>query len=243
MEHRLFHKWKEEHAIELDILKEKKLINFAKLIHETNNKFNITGFKTIEEIITNLIIDSIDPLVSMNVLRGTVFADIGTGAGIPGIPLAIYHDDWNGVCIDSNNKKTSFVDSVIHECNIDNLQVYNGRLESLAREQMRDSFNYVFSRALGEIFFVIEVGAPLLKIGGLLYVYSHAAPDDLPQAVIEHIKEMGLLLLERSRYREYGIKETGIVLMKKRATDIKYPRNMTAIKRDINRKIKVSQSK
>lgn len=238
VEHGRLHEWKERNGIIIDEARESRMIAYAELIHETNKKFNITGFKTLDDIVANLILGSIDPLVSMNVPRGTVFADIGTGAGIPGIPLAIFNDNWRGVCIDSNSKKISFVDSVIRDCGIDNLTVVNGRLEEIARQQMRGVFDYVFSRALGEIFFVIEVGAPLLKTGGLLYVYYHAAPEELPPAVTEHINEVGLSLLERKRYHEYGIRENGIVMIKERTTDRTYPRSMKAIKRDIERKIK-----
>ncbi len=240
MEHGILHKWVVERDIKLERTKEKKLVDYAELIHETNKKFNITGFKTIDEIIKNLVIGSIDPMVFLNVPRGTLFADIGTGAGIPGVPLAIYNDNWKGVCIDSNSKKVSFVDTVIRECGIGNLEVYNSRLEDLAHKQMRNYFDYVFSRALGEIYFVIEVGAPLLKIGGLLYIYSHADPENLPLVVIEHAAELGLSLIKRCRYGEYGIKDAGIVLIKTGVTNNRYPRNMSVIKRDIQRKLKVS---
>jgi 16S rRNA (guanine527-N7)-methyltransferase len=240
VEHSILHKWIVEHDIHLNETRIRKLADYAELIQETNKKFNITGFKTTDEIMKNLIIGSIDPFVSLNVPRGTIFADIGTGAGIPGIPLAIYNDNWNGVCIDSNSKKVSFVDSVIRECGIGNLEVYNGRLEDLARKQMRNCFDYVFSRALGEIYFVLEVGAPLLKGGGLLFVYSHTGPEDLHLHVIDHAAELGLSLLERYRYGEYGIKDTGIIFIKTGVTNEKYPRTMTVIKRDIQRKLKVS---
>jgi 16S rRNA (guanine527-N7)-methyltransferase len=239
VEHDILQGWAAENGISLTNEKEQTLIQYAELIHETNQKFNLTGFKTVNEIITNLIIGSLDPVIRMKVPRGTLFADIGTGAGVPGIPLAVYSGNWKGLCIDSNSKKVTFVDSVIRECEINNLQVHNGRLELLAREEMRSSFEYVFSRALGEIYFVLEVGAPLLKTGGLLYVYSHAAPEDLPLAVTRHATELGLSLLERGRYSEYGIQETGILLLKTGTTDSRYPRNITAIKRDIQRKIKV----
>ena len=128
MEHELLLEWKNKHGLILDSNKEEKLITYAGLIYETNKKFNLTGFKTIKDIIINLIIGSLDPLFSLNVPRGTLFADIGTGAGIPGVPLAIFNDNWRGVCIDSNRKKISFVKSVIKECGIDNLEAYNGRL-------------------------------------------------------------------------------------------------------------------
>ncbi len=235
MEHELLLEWKNKNGVILDPDKERWLITYARLIHNTNNKFNLTGFKTITDIINNLIIGSLDPLYSLNVPRGTLFADIGTGAGIPGVPLAIFHENWKGVCIDSNSKKISFVESVIKECGIDNLKVYNGRLEDCARHEMRETFDCVFSRALGEIYFVLEVGAPLLRKQGLLYIYSHAAPEELPSAVFHHATEVGLTLLQRSRHTEYGIGDRGLLFCKSGVTEMMYPRNMAAIKRDMIR--------
>lgn len=235
MEHDVLRDWLVKNDITIDSGSEQKLSTYAELVFKTNKEFNLTGHKTIHDIINNLIIGSLEPFVLMNVPRGTLFADIGTGAGIPGVPLAIYRDHWKGVSIDSNRKKVSFVERVIRDCMIENLTVCNGRLEDLAREQLRDSFDYVFSRALGEMFFVIEAGAPLLKRGGLLYIYSHVAPQEISDPVRSHIDELGLSLLDRSRYGDYGIKEMGILLIKTEATDKKFPRNMTVIKRDIRK--------
>lgn len=243
MEHSLIQVWAQKNGVILSEDKERKLLRYAEMIHETNRKFNLTGHKSIDEIITNLIIGSLDPFISLHVPRGTVFADIGTGAGIPGIPLAVYCENWNGICIDSNNKKVSFVDSAIKDCLIDNLTVCYGRLENLAREQMRDAFEYVFSRALGELFFVIEVGAPLLKIGGMLYIYSNVTPEHLPEPVRMHSQQLGLSLLEHAGYGNYGIRENGLVFLKTKETNKRYPRNMTAIRRDIEKKIKVLPSR
>jgi 16S rRNA (guanine527-N7)-methyltransferase len=240
VEHNILKKWKNENGIILDDDKEQTLSRYAELIYYTNKKFNVTGFKTVEDIITNLIIGSLEPIVDLTVPRGTVFADIGTGAGVPGIPLAVYSDNWGGICIDSNSKKITFVDSVVTECGITNLQTLNGRLEILAREQIRNRFDYVFSRALGEMYFVIEVGAPILKPGGLLYIYSHAAPVELSREVTGHAQELGLSLPAQGRYGEYGFTGTGILMVKTGATVSRYPRTMTAIKRDIQKKIKAS---
>ncbi len=235
MEHELLLEWKNKNGLILDSGKEEKLITYARMIHETNKKFNLTGFKTIKDIIINLIIGSLDPLSSLNVPRGTMFADIGTGAGIPGVPLAIFHDNWRGFCIDSNRKKISFVKSVIEECGIDNLKAYNGRLEDIARNEMRETCDCVFSRALGEIFLVLEVGAPLLREQGLLYIYSHAAPEELPSAECSHAAAVGLTLLQRPGYAEYGVGDCGLLFLKSGATESRYPRKMAVIKRDMAR--------
>lgn len=235
MEHEELRNWAKEQHIEIDSLAEELLIKYAILIYTTNKKYNLTGLKSLHDILLNLIIGSIEPFILMNVPRGTLFADIGTGAGIPGIPLAIYHKTWKGVLIDSNNKKSSFVNTAILELKQENLESRCVRIEDLARGQMREAFDIVLSRALGDMFFVIEEGAPLVKQGGLLYIYSKLIPEDMPRLLTEHGSKLGLTLIDRRKYPTYGIKETGILFKKTHITDPKYPRKMAVIKREIKK--------
>jgi 16S rRNA (guanine527-N7)-methyltransferase len=234
VEHNLLQQWAIDNGIKLSPAKERVLLAYAESIYVTNKKYNLTGYKTVPDIIQHLIIESIDPILSVNVPRGTIFADIGTGAGIPGIPLAIFNDMWNGVLIDSNNKKISFIQNIVHNYAIDNLHTEYGRIEELAHGRLRDSFDYVFSRAVGEIYFVIEVGAPMVKMGGILYIYSNVQPGVLPEPVNAHAAELGLSLLYLDDYKKHGFKN-GLIFIKSAQTDTRYPRAMPVIKREINK--------
>jgi 16S rRNA (guanine527-N7)-methyltransferase len=235
VEHDLLREWAIERHVEIHADTERRLVKFAEQIYSANQKFNLTGLKSLHDIIKTLIIGSIDPFVSMKVPRGTLFADIGTGAGIPGIPLAIFCNAWKGVFIDSNNKKISFVQTAIRDCGLDNCEAYYGRIEDLIRDRMRGMYDLVFSRALGEMYYAVELSAPMLKPGGLLYIYSHIRPEEVPAPVTEHGREMGLSIVERSGYAEYGIRDTGIVFVKTGNTMDRYPRNISVIKREIQR--------
>jgi len=235
VEHNEIRDWAAEQQIEIDSHTEELLLKYAYLIYSTNKEYNLTGLKSLHDIMVNLIIGSIEPFMLINVPRGTIFADIGTGAGIPGIPLAIYYNAWKGVLIDSNNKKISFVNTVIRELKLENLESHCGRVEDLARGHMREIYDIVLSRALGDMYFAMEAGAPLLKQGGLLYIYSKIRPEDMPQPLIEHGRRLGLTLLDLVEYANCGIKETGILFIKTNSTDSKYPRNMAVIKREIKK--------
>jgi 16S rRNA (guanine527-N7)-methyltransferase len=235
VEHNPVRKCAMERNISLDSNREKMLLQYAESILEANKKFNITGFQSILEIIENLIIGSIDPVRAIKVPRGTAFADIGTGAGIPGIPLALFCDAWHGTLIDSNNKKTSFIKSVIEELKLDNLRVYNGRLEELAHAHLRGTFDFVFSRALGDMYIVLECGAPLLKREGLLYIYSKVLPEKMHSSILDHGAALGLSLVLYEEFAGYGIDTTGILFRKIASTDNRYPRNMAVMKREIRK--------
>lgn len=235
MEHEILRDWANNQKVTIPDRTERMLMTFSRMIHETNQKFNLTGLKTLHDIIETLIIGSIEPFVGIKVPRGTVFADIGTGAGIPGIPLAIYSRDWRGILIDSNRKKISFVRSAITECRLDNCEAMPGRIEEIIRAGMRGACHIVVSRALGEIYYAVEMAAPLLKDGGLLYIYSHAAPDEVPEPVMAHAQELGLSMLERSAFADFGIGETGIAFRKTGTTENRYPRSTSIIKREMRR--------
>lgn len=235
MEHNELRDWAAEKCIEIDSHSEELLLRYAHAIYSTNKKYNLTGFKSLHDILVHLIIGSIEPFRSIHVPRGTVFADIGTGAGIPGIPLAIYYKEWKGILIDSSNKKISFVKSVIRDLGLENLDSRSSRIEELARGDMRETLDIVLSRALGEIYFVLEAGAPLLKMGGFLYIYSKLGHDDMPRPIIEHGRELGLSLMDSDQRGDYGVEQGGAMFLKTCATDMKFPRPMAVIKREIKK--------
>jgi len=153
---------------------EERLNLYAKMIFNTNKKYNLTGLKSLESIINTLIIGSLEPLVGWNVPRGTVFADIGSGSGIPGIPIGIFFDGIKGVLFESDKKKADFILYAIKELGLSNLQVYSQRAEEMGKGvPFRESFDWVFARAFGSIYTVMELGLPFIKANGFLYIYSN----------------------------------------------------------------------
>jgi 16S rRNA (guanine527-N7)-methyltransferase len=125
-----------------------------------------------------------------------------------------------GSLIDSNNKKISFLKQVIRNLNLDNIQILQGRIEELAHGQLRDIFNIVFSRAFYNISIVVEMAAPLLVSGGLLYIYSNDRVENLPEKVIDHIKQLGMAVINSNEYNLYGLRDLNL-LFKKTGTTIK----------------------
>jgi 16S rRNA (guanine527-N7)-methyltransferase len=210
-----------------------KLFRYGTMIHESNNLFNLTGFRSAEEIITNLLLKSIAPLCDINVPRGTSVADIGTGSGVPGIPLALMFGSLIFTLFDSNNRKCRFIADASRELGIENVAVVEGRAENLLHDPLyREQFGVTVSRALAHPYTASELCIPFTKPGGLIYIYSHLTTTDLPVDIISHIEDLGASPVPHDSYFSYGIADCGILLKKTSPTPSRFPRRFAAIKRE-----------
>ena len=217
--------WNEEHVIA-------KLSRYATMIHEENQKYNLTGFKSLDEIAENLVFESIVPLMNIDVPRGTSFVDIGCGAGVPGIPLGIMYPEMRGVLIDSNKKKAVFVSNVIKELQIDNLSVSNDRAEEIANlPEFRQKANLVLCRAFAEPYVSLEAGLPMLCVGGVMYIFSKFTADELEDGIIKHALKLGSEPVQKANMHKYGFPEVGLLFVKVENTPSEYPRRFSVIKK------------
>jgi len=228
----------------------RKLQNYAKLIYDYNKTTNITGLKDVESIYNELVVRSIKPLMNIDVPRGTSFVDIGTGAGIPGIPLILYFgDNIKGVLIDSNNKKIKFLLDVIDVLGMhDNVTVIQGRVEEMLKEKKyRDSYNFVVARAFAHPLMALEYGLPFVKQGGWLYIYSNLNVYDLSlnntagghaqkllTTLIRYSAILGGHMAAKDEAMKIGVQD-GFLILKDYKTPPGYPRKHTVVARDVKK--------
>ena len=225
--------WSEKRGVTISPETRQRFITYTSLIEDTNRKFNITGFKTEDDILKNLILGSLEPLCDISVPRGTNFVDIGSGAGIPGLVLGIFFKGMSGLLIESNHKKADFIRRTANELGLKTIDVIHDRAENIANlKNFRESFDWCFARALASPFITCEIGAPFIKISGNLFIYSNGSGDELPGAVIKHASETGLAILHQSERNSLKINQKGIILKKIKSTPQVYPRGYAAIKRD-----------
>lgn len=123
----------------------KKLIEYVLLLHKWNQIHNLTSIRDPLQMLSRHIIDS---LVISPYLQGPHILDVGTGAGLPGIPLALTHPHYRFVLLDSNGKKTRFLIHVIQTLMIPNVEIISLRVEKYHPEHC---FNSIVSRAFSQL--------------------------------------------------------------------------------------------
>lgn len=152
------------------------------LVLKANETTNITSISTWEEGMFLHVYDSLAALPELNAAPEGWCVDIGSGAGYPGIPLAI-ESGRKTLLVDSVKKKIVILDEIIKELCLTNVETYAGRIEVLAQE-MPGAFAAVTARALARLSVLMELASPLLQIGGYLICYkAHLDKAELDHAL------------------------------------------------------------
>jgi 16S rRNA (guanine527-N7)-methyltransferase len=147
-----------------------RLFDFIKLIEKWNKAYNLTAIRDREDMVRLHLLDS---LAIAPFIEGKRVIDIGTGAGLPGIPLAIYWPEIEFTLLDSNAKKTRFVQQAILELKLKNVSVCHNRVEHYYPDK---SFNTVITRAFASLSDIVELTAHLLDKDGVLLAMKGQTP-------------------------------------------------------------------
>jgi 16S rRNA (guanine527-N7)-methyltransferase len=165
--------------LSLDEDKIERLLGFVKLIEKWNKAYNLTAIRNREEMARLHLLDS---LAVLDFVEGRRVIDIGTGAGLPGIPLAICLPEIEFVLLDSNAKKTRFVQQAVLELKLKNVTVCHSRVEQYRPE---NRFNTVITRAFASLPTIVELTEHLLSKGGVVLAMKGQSPD----AELEHMAQ------------------------------------------------------
>lgn len=150
---------------DLSDLQVTQLCNFGDLLLDGNQRLNLTRITDPHEVILKHFIDS---MVLANYISGVTFADLGTGAGFPGVPLKILRPDLDIVLMDSLKKRLDFLEVVINTLNLKGITTVHARVEDFGRNMhYRGSFDTVTSRAVARLPVLLEYALPVLKVNGL----------------------------------------------------------------------------
>ena len=195
------------------------------MIKEWNEKVNLTAIIDEKEIIVKHFIDSLTILKYIKDYDKII--DVGTGAGLPGIPLKIVNDTLKLTLLDSLNKRINFLKEVENKLDLNNIEFVHGRAEDIAQDiKYREKYHISCSRAVARLNVLAEYCLPYVKIGGkFICMKGPNANEEIKEAKtpikilggqIEGIEEIALPDGENNR--------TIVIITKVKETPICYPR-------------------
>ena len=211
---------------------EQNLIDLEKykdLLIEYNKKFNLTAIKTEEEIYLKHFYDSLTLTKGLSLEGNLKLLDIGTGAGFPGLVLKIFYPNLEITLLDSNNKKITFLETVIKELNLKNITCIHNRAESLP-DNYREYFDIITSRAVAHLRILSELSIPYLKVGGKLIAMKGISEEEIKESkeilnrldsTITNVITFNLPIENSNR--------SLVIIEKKKETNKLYPRNYDKI--------------
>jgi 16S rRNA (guanine527-N7)-methyltransferase len=217
---------------ELDIeLTDKKIGQFMKyyeILVEWNSFMNLTGITEYEEVVCKHFIDSLSIVKAFNMDQVKTLLDLGTGAGFPGIPLKIVFPHIHIVLLDSLNKRVKFLNEVINQLGLTDIETIHGRAEDYGNsKEYREKFDLCVSRAVANLSTLSEYCIPYVKKAGYFIPFKSGK---IKEEVEEARKAVSILGGNIERVVPFTLPGTDIersfVLIKKQANTPKiYPRS------------------
>jgi len=215
-------------GVDLDSRSCERLLEFAQLL-ATYDRANVIGTRDLDGILLSHVLDSLSCFMYEPLFRARRLADVGSGGGLPGIPINIVRQDLGTTLIESTGKKAAFIWYAAEHLGLEGVQVANERAEDLGRTgEHRGGYDIVTCRAVASLSVVAEYCVPLLEIGGqVIAMKGRLGPEELSGgnsaagalgAEVVEIKRVPML-------PEVGQKERNLVIIQKtRETPARYPR-------------------
>lgn len=213
-------------SIELSDNQIEKFYKYMLLIHEWNEKINLTAILEPEEMIVKHFIDSLS--IANDINSGAKVIDVGTGAGFPGIPLKIYDETINITLMDALNKRVIFLNEVASQLDLkDEIEILHGRAEEIAQNpKYRENYDYAVSRAVAPLNILLEYLSPFVKIGGKVIAMKGSSSDE---EVSESINAFNVLHCKIEKIDKFELPDNlgqrnNIIINKIKNTPKAYPR-------------------
>lgn len=204
-----------------------KFKKYMDLILQWNEKVNLTSITEKDEFIKKHFVDSLVCCEYNQFKVSNKIIDVGTGAGFPGIPLAIVNPDKEFLLMDSLNKKIKIIDEIAAEIGISNVKFCHGRAEDLAQnKEYREQYDLCVSRAVANLAVLSEYCLPFVKVGGWFAAYKSSTTEEEIKNSLKALELLGgkIEIKESFKMEGYDLDHNIIFIKKVKKTLAKYPR-------------------
>lgn len=201
-----------------------QFLTYYEMLVEKNKVMNLTAITDYDEVIEKHFLDSLQ-IAKYVELNGKALIDIGTGAGFPGIPLKIAFPQLKVVLLDSLNKRIKFLDEVIHELGLQNVETLHGRAEDYGKHvDYREQFDFCVSRAVANLSSLSEYCIPFVKKDGYFIPYKSGNIDEELKNANKAVFLLGGKLEKVEKFALEDSQRSFVFIKKVSPTAKKYPR-------------------
>ena len=217
-------------GLELSAIQKEQLHTYFEILVDKNKVMNLTGITEENDVYERHFYDSL--LFSFDIdFSGKTLIDVGTGAGFPGLVLAICYPNLKVTLLEPLNKRCVFLSEVVTALGLQNVEIVNQRSEDYSKNN-REKFDYATARAVARLNMLLELVMPLVKVNGTFIalkgrmgyeeVNEAKRALELLNCKVDNVQDVKLLTDDDSRQN--------IFVLKLKRTSVNYPRNYAQIK-------------
>lgn len=229
-----------ENGIDITDYQEQQLQRYYDILSEWNKKINLTAITEYKDVVVKHFLDSALILKSelfvgqrLSDAGDSSVLDLGTGAGFPGIVLAVLYPGYHYTLVDSLNKRIEFLHIIKEELGLDQIRLYHGRAEDFGRDpEFRNQFDFVVSRAVAELPVLLEYCVPFVKPEGFFISYKGKKCEDEIKLSQRALQELNVFIERKEQYILSGEERYLLFLKNLSETNQKYPRKAGKIKKN-----------
>ena len=204
---------------------------YASLLLEKNKVMNLTAITQPDQVATLHLLDCA-ALLPLSPLAGKTVIDVGTGAGLPGMVLALLTPDARFTLLDSLGKRIDFLQEVCDDMGLAHVTCVHARAEEFAG-QHREQYDVAVSRAVAQLNVLCELTLPLVKVGGRFIAMKSTSSDQEIQEARSAVSQLGGRI---AAVRDYDVPQTdvrhrAVIIEKVKATPRQFPRSFARIKK------------